>query len=365
MPGGRAAPARACLTVLCALAAVAACAGPLDDLAPGAWRRVDAPLVRVAPMGPEAAAIQCTDGPAAVVTAWSGAAYDERRHRLLVWGGGHRNYCGNEVYAFDVDALRWQRLTEPSAPPFDRDPLPDGRPAARHTYDGLQYLSGADRLFAFGGSRSTDGNGTRTTWLFDPDSGRWSSADPQGDVPGIGHAYNLSSAYDPAARVVLMRDPRAIYAYEVDDNRWRRLAEAPHTWSQQRGAFDPTRRLYFTIGAGELLVWDAEHQRDVSADWNGAGAEALVAAAAPGLDYDASGDRLVGWNGGAPYLLDLATRKWSRGSADGAPPAQQTTGTFGRWRYLPDRKVFILVNGADAVHFYRPPAPDGANQPKR
>ena len=365
--------AHVALVATCALAAIAACAvaavgaraASVDDVAPDTWLRIDAPLTSVAPAGAEAAAIRCTDGPSGVVAAWSGAAYDERRHRLMVWGGGHRNYCGNEVYGFDVDALRWERLTEPSPPPFDRDPLDDGHPAARHTYDALQYLPGPDRMFAFGGSRSTDGNGTKVTWLLDPASGRWTNADPPGDVPGAGHVYNLSSAYDPVSRAVLLRDPRALYAYDVDDNRWRKIADAPHTWSQQRGAFDPTRRLYFTIGSGEFLVWDAQHQRDVSQDWSRAGAEALVAAAAPGLDYDAAGDRLVGWHGGAPYVLDLATRTWTRGSADGAPPAQQTTGTYGRWRYLPDRKAFILVNGADAVYVYRPPPRAGGDQPKR
>jgi hypothetical protein len=343
-----------------------AASAALADLPAGAWMRVEqASLLDVAPTGPAAAGLHCTDGAAGVIGAWSGGAYDERRHRLLVWGGGHNNYCGNEVYAFDVESLRWQRLTDPSPPPFDSDPLGDGRPAARHTYDGLQVLPGADRLFAFGGSRSTDGNGTKVTWLLDLASGTWTNAAPQGDVPGAGHTYNLSSAYDPVARTVLLRDPRALYAYDVDENRWRRVADASHTWSQQRGAFDPTRRLYFTIGSGELLVWDAARQRDVTKDWSSAGAEALMAASAPGLDYDAAGDRLVGWHGGAPYLLDLESRTWSRGRADGAPPEQQKTGTFGRWRYLPDRKAFILVNAADAVYFYRPPARGGGDQPKR
>jgi len=33
--------------------------------------------------------------------------------------------------------------------------------------------------------------------------------------------------------------------------------------------------------------------------------------------------------------------------------------------YVPDRKVFILVTGADAVYFYRPPPDDDKAQPKR
>jgi hypothetical protein len=80
-----------------------------------------------------------------VTAAWSGGAYDYIRKRMLVWGGGHGDYAGNEVYAFDTEALKWERLTDPSlgdkASLTDRDPLADGNPASRHTYDGLTFRS--------------------------------------------------------------------------------------------------------------------------------------------------------------------------------------------------------------------------------
>jgi len=333
-----------------------AIASPVDDLRLDAWTRIDrASLLSVAPDDGAGRAVRCVDGPSSVVSAWSGAAYDSRRHRLLVFGGGHRNYCGNEVYAFDVHALAWTRLTEPSPPPFDRDPLGDGAPASRHTYDGLQYSPRADRMIAFGGSRSTDGHETRLTWLFDPEARTWRNAEPAGSPPGAGQAYNLSSAYDAATDRMLMRDPRAIYALDLAANTWTKLADAPHTWSQQRGAIDPTRRLYFTIGAGEFTVFDIDKQRDVTSEWSTQGADGLIGAPAPGLDYDPDTDALVGWSGGAPYILALNGRRWTRSAAPGAPAAQQPFGTFGRWRYVPDLHAFILVNAADAVYFYRPP----------
>ena len=46
------------------------------------------------------------------ITAWSSAALDPDSSRLLVWGGGHADYAGNEVYAFDLRSLQWTRLSQ-------------------------------------------------------------------------------------------------------------------------------------------------------------------------------------------------------------------------------------------------------------
>jgi hypothetical protein len=37
------------------------------------------------------------------MAAWGGGAHDTKRDRLIVWGGGHGDYGGNELYAFDVN----------------------------------------------------------------------------------------------------------------------------------------------------------------------------------------------------------------------------------------------------------------------
>ena len=41
-----------------------------------------------------------------IVYAWSGGTVDTVKGRLLVWGGGHSDYWGNELYALDVASLR-------------------------------------------------------------------------------------------------------------------------------------------------------------------------------------------------------------------------------------------------------------------
>src|SRR5581483_490933 len=48
---------------------------------------------------------------AAEVYAWSGATADTQRNRLIIWGGGHNDYYGNEVYALDLSSLSATQAT--------------------------------------------------------------------------------------------------------------------------------------------------------------------------------------------------------------------------------------------------------------
>ncbi|MET0591842.1 MAG: hypothetical protein ABW133_04030, partial [Polyangiaceae bacterium] len=110
-----------------------------------------------------------TSGCSSVINAWSGAAADIDNNQLYIWGGGHDDYHGNEVYALDLAALRMKRLNEPSpasAIVGCDDKYTDGLPSSRHTYDGLAFLPGEKALFAFGGSKSKCGFLTNDTWTF-------------------------------------------------------------------------------------------------------------------------------------------------------------------------------------------------------
>ncbi|MBP7291617.1 MAG: hypothetical protein KBB21_33620 [Nannocystaceae bacterium] len=63
--------------------------------------------------------------------------------------------------------------------------------------------------------------------------------------------------------------------------------------------------------------------------------------------------QMVAWLGGGPYVLDLATKAWTRKSGTDAPVDDLAYGSFGRWRYLCEYNVFILVNSMDDVYFYK------------
>jgi hypothetical protein len=65
------------------------------------------------------------------------------------------------------------------------------------------------------------------------------------------------------------------------------------------------------------------------------------------MDYDAKSGKMVAWNGGSPYALDLDTKAWARISAVGAP-ARGEWGTYGRFRYLPHDNT-LLPAGEDGL----------------
>lgn len=109
----------------------------------------DLPLLQwtVLPNANNAADVQAPDtgqygntGPRSVLAAWCGGALCPLfgdSGAMVHWGGGHQDYYGNEVYAFDLATLTWQRLDDPSAGgydgPWDEGLRADGRPASVHS----------------------------------------------------------------------------------------------------------------------------------------------------------------------------------------------------------------------------------------
>jgi hypothetical protein len=242
------------------------------------------------------------------------------------------------------------------------DPQPDGTPASRHTYDGLAYISHADRFFAYGGSQAGNGYGTQVTWTFDPAAKRWTDRRPAGSGNSpTANCCNFTGEYDPGTRKVYMRDPNRLTAYDFDRNEWTVALEWPHSWGPGKTVVDTKRNLLFTVGSREFLVHDLSAGKDVSADWKTTGGDTIVNGYGSGAAYDSRSDRLVAWNGGGPYALDMGTRVWTRLSGAGAPAAQQGNGTFGRFRYVPDDNVFLLVNDVDDdVYAYKLTAGGGS-----
>ena len=101
---------------------------------------------------------------------WSGGAYDSARNRLIIWGGGHNGYYGNELYALDLDDSALTRLNDPGLPIGDytncQEAIANGTQAnSRHTYDGIEYIPTTDDLFVFGGALAC-GIGDKAVALF-------------------------------------------------------------------------------------------------------------------------------------------------------------------------------------------------------
>ena len=272
---------------------------------------------------------------------------DTTRGRLLVWGGGHTDYNGDEMYALDLASMSVQRIVEPSPQVSQANctsALPDGLPAARHTYDGLTYIAHTDSFFATGGSLSTCGSGDPATWTYDFTAKKWAMKVANSPMQTY---YGTMAEYDPSSRLVYVKDQASFYSYSADTNTYTRLAGTNTTDYHLSSALDTKRRKFVMLGNGVQVIDLATGNMTTMSTTN---TPALAnSAESPGVAYDPVADRIVAWQGGGNvYALNMDTGAWTQVATNAGPTAAAPyQGTFGRWGYIPQYRVFALINDID------------------
>jgi hypothetical protein len=302
-----------------------------------------------------------------ITAAWNSAVMDTRRNRLVVWGGGHTDYLGNELYALDLRSLTVSRLTDPGLPLATSgcpEALVNGtQPNARHTYDALAYIEHVDRLWTFSGSLSPCGFFGTGTWTFDFGSNAWEKRTPKGETPMGGPG--IVSAYDPVSGKVFLDDGTYFYSYDFAGDRYERLAGSNGIGYHSTAVIDPIRRKFVIVGAGRVHVYDiaktggffGPSRRILGTK----GGDPVVRSIYPGLAFDPVTGRIVAWNGGdTVYSLDLETAKWAPITYPGGPGRAMPNGTYKRWSYAPGSGVFAVINAmtGNAFTFRLTPMPE-------
>jgi hypothetical protein len=324
----------------------------LLDLRPGEWRELpDTRMVAVFPR--ENQTTWGIIGPRGVVDAWGGAAYDTKRNAFVFNGGGHADYGGNEVYAFLLEELRWERLTEPS--PMKKLEsgqyvTTDNTPVSAHTYGGLQYLPNVDRVFRNGGSEWRSGSSIdRSAWLFDVGKRRWERKSAGGG------GYPVS-AYDPVRQSMYVINNTNVDEYDPARDTWLQRVARQTDFRADIGAIDPENRKLITNSYRPgVIVYQIRPDGSVSerlflqgqgaVEWS----KKMMA-----LEYDPVRKALVAWAGGRETAyLDGKTLEWRRhANADSATAPVNSRDRdysasgfiYGRWRYVPKYDVFIGYN---------------------
>ena len=258
--------------------------------------------------------------PLKIIAAWSGFAWDENRGCLWLYGGGHANYSGNDVYFWCGPTRRWERASLPSE--IMQDDLgnwnaidgPDAAPAAAHTYDSNIFLPRLDRFLVLGGAAYNNGGAylredTPTTsrrtgpYLFDPSRAdgnavggttgshvkrtapfpeilggqMWQNRDSPLHVPGqpspSSHlkgqtGYAVEDGRDVVYAVARPGSATAVrlYRYEIRDvndptaDLWEVMGvNTSGPTGQGAGAYDPERRIFLrTTGSSvrPFFYWD-------------------------------------------------------------------------------------------------------------
>lgn len=348
--------------------AAGARAASLADIGAGEW--FEAPDSEMESVVPAKLPEGSWNGFKAVMESWSGAGFDSKRDRLIVWGGGHHDYSGNEIYAFDVNKLTWSRLNEPSTD-FGGDEktgeYPDGKPRSRHTYNYIQYVPAIDRFCTLGGHGQFPSGqvGTDSTHCYDFEASRWDRM----NAGAVGSIGAISGVDEATGRVFLHTsggDGRLL-EWNPTADAWTRRATYPQGWFDyfHTGAVGDGK--FIAIGPdGEgkatLLKWELA---DPDAEPVIMDIPASVEAARkpnPGFAWDSKRRVFVAWSGGSGlWVLDPATLGWYpvplAATNKVTPTAGEKLGTYGRFRYSPSKDVFLGVNRtSENVWLFRMPA---------
>lgn len=316
--------------------ALAAGTAPLGGLAAavaampeGEWRKVNLNLYSDvwAPASLRPLYFSGNPAPSKIISAWSSFAWDSNRGALILYGGGHANYRGNDVYLWRASTQMWERGALPSE--MVQDALgnwravdgPDHAPASAHTYDNALFLPGLDRMLMIGGAADANGGhylrqNTATTsrktgaYLFnpalaDPDKvggstgshvkrvapypevvggNMWSNRDMYlnntGATPPPSEAFVngcTASAVEGGKDVAFVRTTSAVYKYTIND-----LANpAADTWqrvgvyfggpgSKATCGYDPEREILVRTGSQStpFVYWNLAAASPTNRDVN-------------------------------------------------------------------------------------------------
>ncbi len=304
-----------------------------------------------------------------VVVAWNGGIADTKRNRLWVWGGGHNDYAGNEIYYFDLNTLKFARADDPSNPtPTCSANYSDGSASSRHTYGGLAYIASADRMFVWGGVPWCPGGGfSQDTWtlnLSQVGSGSpngWQHMDAtlgNGGIHPCAGNGNPQAQYDPNTQLVFVNDSCStggFWSYNFSTNSYTHLNTGPSDLTiHTNTVIDPVRKLFLRFGDGVASKISIATGSSYTATALTATACGPIMGNADGLAFDSVLNLVVGWPDFGPtvYLYNPDTDSCTTQTYNtSAPPdsshtgsAHTSNGTFGRFQYFPAMGVYVLVN---------------------
>jgi len=301
-----------------------------------------------------------------VTAAWSGAVADTTRNRLIIWGGGHVDYSGNEVYSLNLGSATptITRLTNPSD--FTKNTgcpdanMMDGTPVSRHTYGGIVYLPAQNKMYSFGGGPAPCGNWSGATYTLDLSQTppTWSKMDPVNGFSMLGgyFAANAICGYDSNTATVICETTGTFFRYDPATNTSTKLSTGSTIPLNAYGVIDPKRKLFIFMGPPYQSTAPTVYAVDISKgstfqseNWSSqvTGCDVLASTNYPGLVYDPVLDRIVGWpnSGNTVYIFDEDTKTCTTQTFANGPTnsASSTDGTFGRFQYFPGLNKYALV----------------------
>jgi hypothetical protein len=307
-------------------------------------------------------------GPKAIVSAWASGAWDGKR--LYLSNGGHRDYFGNDVLAYDAERLGFIRLTKP-APIIDfgkKTCRTSSGPPPAHTYDGVLWVPSLREAW-FAGKFSTCGV-YKHFWAFNPRTLKWRET----RVPSIGWG---GTALHPKGKILVATGPSScrprfrvidpVKESMVESGSGRAtgcqtIAAASQKYFWVVGTYGPPNkiRLTATLMTDKGITLSSQHVSEPVGIWiSGTG---MTAAPDGGVML---------WPGGRNTLSakvdngKIVLRHFRNTGGEGPRVSDVKAGVFGRWNYVPGAGVYLGLNHhtSNGVWLYKPPTNDQAAPP--
>jgi hypothetical protein len=305
-----------------------------------------------------------------IIEPWCGGAWDDKRKRLWIWGGGHADSGANHLMAFNLRRNGiWEMVQDTETNVGICVPwTPSGRPSASHSYYACYWNPLEPDYYIIGPMVSAwcdRGGGSRHSDFakYHVPTDTWSGDGDYYDYPGDGNMLDDRNATDlhPVTGIIYTaRSPRVKFdpvTGEFEEKSGTILGP---------GKIDPVRNLMVSVYEFNQKIYFTDLSGD---DWNVAvektpsGDTDFITVAGQGMAYDPVSGYMVGWRGGsAVYLIDTdpsaanpRITKVFPNSFNTVTPGALGNGVFGRWQSLAYLDAFLLVNHAyQNVVVYKP-----------
>lgn len=170
-------------------------------------------------------------------------AYLPKNGTAILFGGWPANFYEpyNDTWAFNVTANEWTDLHPASAP----------SPRRKHL---IGYDSVNDLVILFGGRTGTWG-GLNDTWVYDPDTNKWTERTPAESPPADFTGY--ACAFDSDNGQMLYLISGKTWAYNASNNTWtdKKASPSPTGSVDWRMTYDSTNKVCVLFGGETNETW--------------------------------------------------------------------------------------------------------------
>lgn len=316
---------------------------------------------------------------------WCGGSYDTTHNWVMVGCGSHSEYCGNDLYVFDMATLQWRRINAPSdmtgygCPGAGGTKYSDGQPANPHTYGGGTFIPGFGTV-QIGDCGVQNGGCSTESWKIDLSAqsansySSWSAIaalfnDPTGGAAAYDSGTNALYFFKAGFGLEKLSPPYTGTYSAVGSGQfcglYMSVAIKPNTSAISLGDKGDTNGCTNVNGFQVMSITTGA----TTATSVGGTASSCVSMLAPGFVYDSLRDRFVGWCGGTAlegYTGSGSSWTMANLTISGGPTplcsdvngtnacvgGKMNNGTWGRFVYDAVDDVYCIVGNSAFNHTY-------------